>query len=152
MNFMLREFYLSQNRQEGGWVSLRCLAISVFPHCLSRRQDPSSPGLSCFPQSHQHLVVFVPRRPFLCVCGRAGVRGLPHILSPPFLWDCSSEFGWNSCPRYQLLLPEVCEYLWQLICFLSTMLAALLAFVLMIKTQFIIKTSILRWNWVLRIL
>ena len=43
---MLCEFYLSQNRQEVGWVSLWCLAIPVFPYCLSRRQDPSSPGLS----------------------------------------------------------------------------------------------------------
>ena len=43
---MLCESYLSQNRQEVGWVSLWCLAIPVFPYCLSRRQDPSSPGLS----------------------------------------------------------------------------------------------------------
>lgn len=149
---MFCEFYLGQNRQEVGWVSLRCLAVSVFPSCPFRRQDPSGPGLSRYPQSHHPLAVFVPRSPFLCVCGWAGVRGLSHILNPSFLWVCSSEFGQNSCPRYQLLLPEVCEYLWLLMCFLFTMSAALLAFVLIIKTQFIIKTSILWWNWVLRIL
>ena len=149
------EFYvmwiLPQSKQAGSRVGQPVVSgdpgLPILPLTQTGSFQPRS-----FPQSHHHLVVLVPCSPFLCVCGRAGVRRLSHILNPPFLRVCSSEFGRNSCPRYQLLLPEVCEYLWLLICFLFTMSAALLAFVLIIKTQFIIKTSILWWNWVLRIL
>lgn len=151
------EFYVLwilpwSKQAEVGWVSLQCLAGLGLPSCPFRRQDPSGPGLSRYPQEPPSSCRLCPSQPFpVCVRGWAEWKGVSH-LNPSFLWVCSSEFGWNSCPRYQLLLPEVCEYLWLLMCFLFTMSAALLAFVLIIKTQFIIKTSILWWNWVLRIL
>lgn len=148
---MFCEFYLGQNRQEVGWVSLRCLAVSVFPSCPSRRQDPSGPGLSRYPQSH-HPLLSLSLAALSCVCAAGPGWGDCLTFWILHFSVCSSEFGRNSCPRYQLLLPEVCEYVWLLTCFLFTMSAALLAFVLIIKTQFIIKTSILWWNWVLRIL
>lgn len=126
------------------------LGLPILPLSQTGPFRPRSFSLPTEPPSSCRLC---PSQPFpVCVRGWAGVRGLSHILNPSFLWVCSSEFGRNSCPRYQLLLPEVCEYLWLLMCFLFTMSAALLAFVLIIKTQFIIKTSILWWNWVLRIL
>lgn len=110
---MFCEFYSGQNRQEVGWVSLQCLAVSVFPSCPFRRQvDPSGPGLS------------LPTEP---------PSSCRSLSSQPFP-VCAAGPGWGDCltfwilhfsgsahqnlaellPRYQLLLPEVCEYLWLL--------------------------------------
>lgn len=100
----------SQSKQAGSRVGQPVvsgdLRLPILPLTQTGSFQPRS-----FPQSHHHLVIFVPCSLFLCVRGRAGVRGSSHILNPPFLQVCSSEFGRNSCPRYQLLLPEVCEYL-----------------------------------------
>lgn len=157
---------LPQSKQKGSSVGPPVvsgdLSLPILPpSCTSESHADRILPAQVFHVSHRAAtqafrlgaaVIFAPLRPFLCVSGWAGVGGLSHILNPPFLCESPSEFGQNCRPRWQWLPPKVCECLWLLICFLFTMSAAPLAFVLIMKTQFIIKTRIVLWNWVLKVL